>query len=107
MLIIGAITILFVELVMFLCTIGMPRRGMAAKGSRSGELSWIVQATRWMVLGIEYFISLFIAVLGGYIPVHARSGEMPPFMSTFIFGGTILLFCWHRPLSGLDDKQKG
>ncbi len=57
-LIIGAISLLFVELVMFLCTIGMPRRGTAAKGSRSGELSWIVQATRWPVLGIEYFIAL-------------------------------------------------
>jgi uncharacterized membrane protein len=92
MLIIGAASLLFVELIMFLCTIGMPRRGTAAKGSRSGELSWIVQATRWLVLGIEYFVAVVFAALGGYIPVHARSGEMPPFMLIFIVGGNILLF---------------
>jgi uncharacterized membrane protein len=95
MLIIGAVILLFMEVVMFLCTIGIPRRGTVVKGSRSSELSWIVQATRWPVLGIEYFIAIIIAVLAGYLPVHARSGEMSPFLLiflSFVFGGIILLF---------------
>ncbi len=92
MLVLGAITLSFVESIWFLCTIGMPRRGTAAKGSRSGGLAWLAQATRWLVLGIEYFIATMIAVLGGYLPVHARAGEMSPFMLIFIFGAIILLF---------------
>jgi uncharacterized membrane protein len=92
MLVIGATCLLLLELIMFLCTIGMSRRGTAAKGSRSGDLSWMVLATRWLVLGTEYFIALLIGVLGGYIPLHVRSGEMPAFMLIFIFGSIALLF---------------
>ena len=92
MLVLGAITLLFVESIWFLCTIGMPRRGTAAKGSRSGGLAWLAQAMGWLVLGIEYFIATMIAVLGGYLPVHARAGEMPRSMLIFIVGSVILSF---------------
>jgi hypothetical protein len=91
-LILGAITLVFLESIWFLCTIGMLRRGTAAKGSRGGELAWLAQAMGWLVLGSEYFIATLIAVLGGYLPVHARAGEMPRSMLIFLFGSVILSF---------------
>jgi hypothetical protein len=38
------------------------------------------------------FIALVCATLGGYLPVHARSGEMPLFMLIFVVIGETLFF---------------
>lgn len=95
MLLMGALVVGFLELVMFLMTIGMPRPGTAATGSRSGAIAWLLQAMRWFMLGIEYHQALLFAVLGGYLPLHARGGPMSPFLLIFLFSsiGLLLVGC--------------